>query len=1292
MTDRTEIRGIVGIGASAGGLEALAELVAEIPERSGLAFVIVQHLSPDHPSIMHELLGSHTALQVRKIEHGMAVAPDTIFVIPSGQALEIMGGRFRLRPRDETAVVRTPIDGFLTSLARAYGEMSSCVILSGTGTDGTMGLKAIKAAGGIALVQEAASARFPGMPDSAAATGVVDARLAPGDVPANLISMLNHRDEIRNGHRKDHVFSTIESRLPDVIDLLNTQDGQDFSNYKPGTLVRRIERRMMLQLQTDIDGYLSLLRRDADERTRLLQDFLIGVTRFFRDPKAFASLTEHVIEPLLGRDQNRFRIWVPGCSTGEEAYSIGILFSEALRQADDGRELQIFGTDIDLNSLRHARSAMYSDAALESVPEDLIKRYFIAHKGHYQVASRLRERVAFAPHNLLRDPPFSRIDIISCRNLLIYLNTEGQGAVMPRFHYALCNSGFLFLGPSESVEGRGSYFNVVSRDHRIYRRNDTVSVGFSALTARRPPQSTMPQRHIDTTDTALFEAPSVTPDYETQIDQYFLNRHAPPYFVVNASDEVSYLSGTLGPYVRPAKGALSARLEDLLSREIRSVLRPLLARVREDGGTAFETVSLTIEGAAPTVRVTVESLPFSDGDTMVVIQPVARPETDPGQPSPETALSLHSAEEELARVRRRLNASEAGHAVAEQELRSANEELLSMNEELQSSNEELETSREELQSINEELETINAELSENNSQLNEVNSDLKNVLDSTDIAKLILAQGLIVRRFTRTAQNILHIDDRDIGRKVTDLKWQIDYPELADDVTRVEQTLQVVDREIANPATGVFYQVRVRPYRRIDDRLDGCIITFFDVTRRKRAELDLRESRERLAAALAAGNLGVHVYYPQTGKLVWDDRMREIWNIGADREIDYDLFMDRLHPDDREATQAAVDAAFDPRGDGTYIAEYRVLQRDGAPIWVRADGSVTLENGKPVRLVGTVKDITKRHEAEQRMQAYAARLELTYEVTGIGAWQWEVRDDVSVWTPNMFDLLGAPREAKPSLATFASYILDEDRDRVVGELETAMETGALFDSKFHIRRGDGEERVLVGKGRIIYNRSREPESMIGINFDVTEDVEKEARRDLLTSELNHRVKNSLATIQSIASQTIRHAPDMESFKQSFMGRIRAIARAHDLLINLDNREGTVADLVVSQVGPYASETDRQLQARGPRIQLGPSVAHGLGLVLHELATNAAKYGALSREGGRVEIDWSRITLDDVPALHLVWREIGGPPVEPPERTGFGTVLIADSLTHSLGGASRIDYARDGLIAKIDCKLRSGDDG
>jgi two-component system CheB/CheR fusion protein len=653
--------------------------------------------------------------------------------------------------------------------------------------------------------------------------------------------------------------------------------------------------------------------------------------------------------------------------------------------------------------------------------------------------------------------------------------------------------------------------------------------------------------------------------------------------------------------------------------------------------------------------------------------------------------SMEAAEQELSILRRQLNTAEAGHAVAEQELRSANEELLSMNEELQSSNEELETSREELQSINEELETINAELSENNRQLNEVNSDLKNVLDSTDIAKLILAKDLIVRRFTQAAKTILHIDDRDIGRRVTDLNWQVAYPELTGDVEKVETSLQVITREINNPDTGECYDVRVRPYRSVDNKLDGCIITFVDITRRKRAELRLLENQEQLEAALEAGELGVHILYPQTQTLIWDERMRDIWNVAEDSEIDYETFMQGLHPDDRAATQAKVDEAMNPEGDGAYLAEYRVLQPDGPPKWIRADGKVTFEDGVPVRLVGTVKDITRYHEAEMRMREYAARLELTYEATGIAAWEWDIEDDVSRWTPNMFELLKCSTDRPPSLATFSDFIVEEDRARTIAEVEAAIESGNMLDTHFRIRRGDGEERVLVSKGRVIYDGVGKAETMVGINYDITEDVEKEERRRLLTSELNHRVKNSLAVIQSIASQTIRHSEDMNTFRESFMGRLRAISRAHDLLVNIDSGNASIRELIAAQVSPYVDEEADQLVLQGPKVVLGASVGHSLGLVLHELATNASKYGALSLALGKVEIEWSNSTINDEPGIRLIWRETGGPPVVKPESTGFGSYLIEQSLTHSLGGSATVTYDADGLTAVIECPARKGGD-
>ncbi len=650
------------------------------------------------------------------------------------------------------------------------------------------------------------------------------------------------------------------------------------------------------------------------------------------------------------------------------------------------------------------------------------------------------------------------------------------------------------------------------------------------------------------------------------------------------------------------------------------------------------------------------------------------------------------AEQELSVLRKRLARAKTAHATAEQELRNANEELLSMNEELQSSNEELETSREELQSINEELETINAELSENNRQLNEVNSDVKNILDATEIAKLILAKDLIVRRFTRSARDILTIDDRDIGRKVSDLKWHVDYPELSADVARVETTLQFIERELVNPRTGEIYEVRVRPYRGIDNRLDGCIITFVNITRRKAAESELQESREQLAAALEAGELGVHIFYPQSNRLVWDDRMRSLWNVSAEREIDYELFMNGLHPDDRARTQAEVEKSLDPAGDGRYLAEYRVMQPDGSLKWIRADGKMTFEGGKPQRLVGTVKDITQRHEDEMRMKEYTARLELTYEVTGIAAWEWNLEDDTATWTPNLFDLLGCDRDRQPSLSTFMEFIVSEDRARVSQLVDTVLASGKMLDTRFRINRGDGQERVLVSKGRVIYDKLGKPQLMIGINYDVTDEVEKEERRRLLTSELNHRVKNSLATIQSIASQTLRHTDSIESFKASFLGRLRAISMAHDLLVNGKSNDAGIAELVSAQVRPYTPDADHsRLTIEGPPAVLGASVAHGLGLVLHELATNASKYGALSSENGQVAIDWRKILIDNRPGIRLTWTESGGPQVEPPGKKGFGTVLIEKSLSHSIGGTTRVIFEPEGITAIIESPIRTGDD-
>ncbi len=1285
------VLGIVGIGASAGGLEALTAFVSNVPLESGLCFVVVQHLAPDHPSMMDQLLAHHTKVKVIRIEDGMQAAPNTIFVIPPGSNLTINDGTFNLAPRDQTEGLRTPIDKFLVSLAEDAEDAAACVILSGTGRDGTAGLRAIKSHGGVAIVQNSESARFAGMPESASATGIVDFVLKPERIPERLVDVMQHRKYLKTGADGERLRNELTNRLPEILRILADEDGHDFGDYKEGTLLRRVERRMVILRLSDVDEMIELLQQNREERQTLLHDFLIGVTRFFRDEEVFGEIREKVIPEILERDQQEFRIWVPGCSTGEEAYSLAILFQEAMRKAGDRRKMQVFGTDVDLNALRHARAGRYGPGALQAVDRDLIDRYFRHEDEDFVVKPVLRENVVFAPHNVLTDPPFSRIDLVSCRNLLIYLNRDGQKGVLSRFHYALRQSGALVLGPSESIGDHEAFFDPIVRQHRIFRRDNRRTMGYSALdVALDGPRPTWAIQRAASPVQHEVETPDRTLDENA--DQFFLTRFSPPYVVIDARNQVRYLSANSGALIGPPKGQPTSDLDGMLSRDLRVPVRKLLDTLRREGGPVRgENILVQVETEQRVLDVEIDYLPDDSGQAMIAFLPVRLESgTDLSKTNVQRGSQVaEDLQHELDLTRRTLSATQSDFESAEQELRSANEELLSMNEELQSSNEELETSREELQSINEELETINAELTENNKQLASVNGDLQNVLESTDIPTLILGDELELRRFTHAARNLFSMDDRDIGRPISDLSMKIEYPELKDDVASVHKTLQMVEREVTDLDGATCYQVRVRPYRGVDDRLDGSVITFVDITQRLRFETELRESEQRLSAALSAGKLGIFEADLRTGELIWDETSRRFYNIPAGEKIDANLAFSRFHPEDREATERAFYDLADPNGSGKLNSTFRLINpEDGKIIWVHAEGSVIYDNGKPARVVGVNKDVTEEYETEARLRDTAARLELTYEVTGIAAYEWNVEKDESIWTPNMFDILGCPRDRKPSFTLFDEFIHPDDREPVGKAVEKALKDGSLFDMDFRIRHGTtGAERVLNGKGRAIHDEYGRVISMIGINYDRTEAVRDEEHRKLLTKELNHRVKNSLATIQSIARQTVRSSDDMDTFSERFLGRLQAIGRAHDILVNENETDTTISALIQTQVRPYAGNSDAQLRLSGPAIRLDASVAHSLGLVLHELATNASKYGALSAEVGMLEIEWKPITLDQRPGLELIWRETGGPEVKAPETNGFGTRLIETSLSHALGGSADMDFAATGLVATIKCYSR-----
>ncbi|WP_076535552.1 chemotaxis protein CheB [Roseovarius nanhaiticus] len=571
---------IVGIGASAGGLEALQELVDRISPDSGASYVVVQHLSPDHTSIMDQLLQAHTRLSVRQIEDEMTLEPDAIYLNPPGSEVTVEGLTLRLHDRPSSGHLQAPIDRFFRALADQHGRGAYCVILSGTGSDGTEGLRAIKSAGGIAIVQESGNARFPGMPNSAAATGQVDFILRAADIPARLDDIIRHRTQLNSAADRDAIQSDIESKLPEVVAVLERNYDHDFSEYKPGTLVRRIERRMSLQRLRSVDTYLSRLGEDEEEAKRLFQDFMIGVTRFFRDEDSFDALRKQVIEPLMAQRPDAIRAWVPGCSTGEEAYSIAILLVEAMRKADMQIPLQVFGSDIDVAALSHAREGLYRAGAVNTLPNPILNAYFREEEKGWRTIPLLREICVFAPHNLIQDPPYSRLDLITCRNLMIYMSSTLQQRVIPRFHFALNTSGGLMLGPSEGLAGEDALFDVVDKSHKIFRRNDTAPVHYTALSDRRPQARagrTAQTKVVPPGDPSSRTYKDRT-SHERDAERAYLAEHAAPFALIGRKGAVTYLSREMSRFARPAHGTPSTQIDAFLAEELRLPVRGAIAQ------------------------------------------------------------------------------------------------------------------------------------------------------------------------------------------------------------------------------------------------------------------------------------------------------------------------------------------------------------------------------------------------------------------------------------------------------------------------------------------------------------------------------------------------------------------------------------------------------------------------------------------------------------------------------------------------------------------------------------------
>jgi two-component system CheB/CheR fusion protein len=1014
-----------------------------MPADSGFAFVVMLHLPADRKSILPELLDRWTSMPVWEAMDGCALQANCVYVPPPGIIVTFRDGRLHHHyPEANAPREINPISMLFSSLAEGLEEDAVGVILSGTGSDGALGLKAIKEKGGLTLVQgtDGTGPQHDGMPLSAIATGAVDVVAAVEAMPRRIVA-------VQEARQKPDGLATLSLEKVDaarlsICTILNRTVGHDFSGYKDKTFLRRVQRRMQVLGLTSLDAFTERLEADRHEVIMLFRDLLIGVTSFFRDEETFAALQHTVIPRLFaGKSPDAtIRIWIPGCATGEEAYSLAILMREQLDRLDgDAPRVQVFATDIDEPAIATARAGRYPATLLEGMSSERLSRYFVhGIDGSYTIAKSVRELCTFSAHSLTRDPPFSRIHLLSCRNLLIYLDLELQGVVIPAFHYSLVPDGILLLGSSETVNRHDSLFKTLDRNHRIFQKRDVPSPPLR-MTGREGPREAPTTKDGSPAQRVLSK--SSLSRLSTWANTRVMERFAPPFVIVTADAEALHYSSNLARYMDFPPGTPSRNILLMARTGLRTPLRAALRQATESGRSVERSgiAVRTADGQTRHVSLLVEPRREQGADTVFLVvfieaQEVGNDASEPAVDSSSEAGTNHQLEAELRDTREQLQSMTEEHDTALEELRSANEELHSVNEELQSTNEELETSKEEIQSINEELQTINGQLASKVDELDRKNSDLRNLFESTQVATIFLDPYLVIRNFTPAIANLYNLIPSDQGRPLTDIVSRLRYANLREDCRHVLQTLVPLERRIVRDDNTTYYLMRILPYRTPDSDVDGVIVTFVDVTS---------------------------------------------------------------------------------------IAE-----------------------------------------AEQHQR-------------------------------------------------------------------------------------------------------------------------------LLVDELNHRVRNMLTVVISMASQTLRRSDTLEEFEKSFMGRVHALSAAYSLLSNEGWQAVLLKALLLEELQPFLSPSDSNVVLEGPDVSLEPKAALSLGMAIHELTTNAVKHGALSVPEGIVRIAWHVEQSPGCEILILNWSEANGPSVSPPTHKGFGMMLIERGLKQDMAADVTVEFHPAGVKAAVRAPLLAG---
>ena len=966
---------VVGIGASAGGLGALIRFFERMPVGNGMAFVVILHLSPHHESSAAEIFQRATTMPVIQVDAVTAIEADHVYVIPPSHDLTMNDGHLQLSEPTRIGGRHVAIDLFFRTLAQVHKERAIAIVMSGTGSDGAAGLARVKEQGGITLAQSPEDAEYDGMPKAAIATGMVDFVVNAADMPQQLVNLWANASRIHlpaDAHPSQRAGAVKEVRaaqrseeaLHDIMTLLRRYSRNDFTHYKRATVLRRIERRLQVNALPDLPSYRDYLREHPEEAKPLLQDMLISVTNFFRDPSAFEALERAVLPRLLENrlPEDPLRVWVAGCATGEEAYSVTMLLKEQMAANKSTSELQVFATDIDERAIALGRNALYPESIATDVSPERMGQFFTREQDQFRVAKQVREKVLFAQHNVLRDPPFSRLDLVCCRNLLIYLDREAQLRVLEMFRFALKPGGFLFLGISESAEAAPNLFTVVDKKNRIYQANPLAhSIRHLPLLMEPIRQDTFTARQTQKS------RESSLPSF-AELHQKFIGQVVPPSVLINAEHHILHLSENVGKYFQLGAGTPSLNLMANVQPELRTELRTALFQTAHSGKPVQTRVIEVQRGESQTqLQLTVRyfgELGHPSGLTLVMFDQVDDSQREKILQSADSVqqLLINQLESEVKQLKEHLQETIEQTETSTEEIKASNEELQAINEELRSASEELETSKEELQSINEELTTVNFELKIKVDETSKINDDLQNLITSTDIATIFVDRGMRIKRFTPQAGTIFSLIASDINRSLLDITHKLDYESLAEDLADVFKTLNMVERQVAS-SEGKQYLAHIRPYRTTEDRIEGAVLTFVDVTALRRAEENVRAGVERLRIAAETTKDYAILTIDEEGLITtWNLGARRIFGY-AEKEIVGKPFSTLFNPEDR-AAGAAEEELSGARLDGRSMDDRWHLRKDGTTFF--CSGVVTRLEGKMGGYAKIARDMTESQTQQAR--------------------------------------------------------------------------------------------------------------------------------------------------------------------------------------------------------------------------------------------------------------------------------------------------------------------------------------